>query len=86
MLCYGIRQSLQSRNEEIKGASAPMAAVPRPLVLVVMDGYGINPRKDANAVALARKPNLDLRARVAAYADRDLLPGGGPARGTDGQL
>src|SRR6516164_8447071 len=36
-----------------------MAAVPRPLVLLVMDGYGINPRHDANAVYLARKPNLD---------------------------
>ncbi|MGZ3679506.1 MAG: 2,3-bisphosphoglycerate-independent phosphoglycerate mutase [Ktedonobacterales bacterium] len=40
-----------------------MAAVPRPLVLIVMDGYGINPRRDANAVALANKPNLDRIAR-----------------------
>jgi 2,3-bisphosphoglycerate-independent phosphoglycerate mutase len=37
--------------------------VPRPLVLVVMDGYGINPRKEANAIALAQKPHLDALAR-----------------------
>ena len=36
-----------------------MPQVPRPLVLVVMDGYGINPRHEANAIALARKPHLD---------------------------
>ena len=40
-----------------------MAPVPHPLVLIVMDGYGINPRRDANAVALASKPNLDRIAR-----------------------
>jgi 2,3-bisphosphoglycerate-independent phosphoglycerate mutase len=40
-----------------------MPNVPRPLVLIVMDGYGINPRTDANAVALALKPNLDRIAR-----------------------
>ncbi len=36
-----------------------MPAIPRPLTLIVMDGYGINPRKDANAIAMARKPHLD---------------------------
>ena len=36
-----------------------MVAIPRPLVLVVMDGYGINPRTDGNAIALAAKPHLD---------------------------
>jgi 2,3-bisphosphoglycerate-independent phosphoglycerate mutase len=44
-------------TEPLTMPSAP--AVPRPLVLVVMDGYGINPRPDANAVAFAHKPNLD---------------------------
>src|SRR5690349_18814710 len=28
-----------------------------------MDGYGINPRKDANAIAFAQKPHLDAIAR-----------------------
>ncbi|HEY7341843.1 MAG TPA: hypothetical protein VH591_13255, partial [Ktedonobacterales bacterium] len=32
-------------------------------MLIVMDGYGINPRKDANAIALAQKPHLDAIAR-----------------------
>jgi 2,3-bisphosphoglycerate-independent phosphoglycerate mutase len=36
-----------------------MTEIPRPLTLIVMDGYGLNPRTEANAVALARKPNLD---------------------------
>ncbi|MBF6589818.1 MAG: 2,3-bisphosphoglycerate-independent phosphoglycerate mutase [Ktedonobacterales bacterium] len=41
-----------------------MPTLPRPLVLIVMDGYGINPRGDANAIALAHKPNLDRIART----------------------
>ena len=36
---------------------------PRPFVLVVMDGWGINPRKEGNAIALARTPNLDTLAK-----------------------
>ncbi len=40
-----------------------MTEIPRPLTLIVMDGYGMNPRAEANAVALARKPNLDRIAR-----------------------
>jgi 2,3-bisphosphoglycerate-independent phosphoglycerate mutase len=40
-----------------------MTQIPRPLLLIVMDGYGLNPRTEANAVALANKPNLDRIAR-----------------------
>ncbi len=40
-----------------------MTAIPRPLTLIVMDGYGINPRPEANAIALARKPHLDAIER-----------------------
>src|SRR3977135_2460021 len=36
---------------------------PRPFVLIVMDGWGINPRKERNAIALARTPNIDKIAR-----------------------
>jgi 2,3-bisphosphoglycerate-independent phosphoglycerate mutase len=36
---------------------------PRPFVLIVMDGWGISPRKEGNAIALARTPNLDRLAR-----------------------
>ncbi|HEY7976214.1 MAG TPA: 2,3-bisphosphoglycerate-independent phosphoglycerate mutase, partial [Ktedonobacterales bacterium] len=41
-----------------------MPDIPRPLTLIVMDGYGINPRKDANAIAMAHKPHLDAIARA----------------------
>lgn len=37
------------------GSSAP---APRPVVLVVMDGYGCNPRTEGNAIAQAHRPNL----------------------------
>src|SRR5260221_12918933 len=36
---------------------------PRPFVLIIMDGWGINPRKDGNAIALAHTPNIDKIAR-----------------------
>lgn len=36
---------------------------PRPFVLIVMDGWGINPRKEGNAIALARTPNIDKLAK-----------------------
>lgn len=31
----------------------------RPFVLIIMDGWGLNPRKDGNAIALAHTPNID---------------------------
>jgi 2,3-bisphosphoglycerate-independent phosphoglycerate mutase len=36
---------------------------PRPFVLIVMDGWGINPRQEGNAIALARTPNIDRIGR-----------------------
>ena len=36
---------------------------PRPFVLIIMDGWGINPRKEGNAIALANTPNIDRLAR-----------------------
>lgn len=36
---------------------------PRPFVLIIMDGWGINPRKEGNAIALARTPNIDKIAQ-----------------------
>ncbi|HEX8811452.1 MAG TPA: 2,3-bisphosphoglycerate-independent phosphoglycerate mutase, partial [Terracidiphilus sp.] len=32
---------------------------PRPLVLIILDGWGYAPPSDANAISLARKPNYD---------------------------
>ncbi|HLZ61206.1 MAG TPA: 2,3-bisphosphoglycerate-independent phosphoglycerate mutase [Ktedonosporobacter sp.] len=37
---------------------------PRPFVLIIMDGWGINPRKEGNAIALANTPNIDKIART----------------------
>jgi len=36
---------------------------PRPFVLVIMDGWCINPRQEGNAIALARTPNIDKLAQ-----------------------
>jgi 2,3-bisphosphoglycerate-independent phosphoglycerate mutase len=36
-----------------------MTGVPRPLILIIMDGFGLNPEKRGNAVAAASKPNYD---------------------------
>ena len=37
-----------------------MQTTSHPLVLIILDGFGINWQKDGNAVALAKKPNLDF--------------------------
>ncbi len=59
-------------------------ALPRPLVLIVMDGWGINPRSDANAIALAQTPHIDQIAR--AYPHTQLATSG-PAVGLpEGQM
>jgi 2,3-bisphosphoglycerate-independent phosphoglycerate mutase len=61
-----------------------MPQIPRPLVLVVMDGYGINPRSDANAVAQASKPHLD---RIARNWPHTRIATSGPAVGLpEGQM
>ncbi|HZI56227.1 MAG TPA: hypothetical protein VFF39_05605, partial [Verrucomicrobiae bacterium] len=31
----------------------------RPLVLIILDGWGYAPASNANAISLARKPNYD---------------------------
>jgi 2,3-bisphosphoglycerate-independent phosphoglycerate mutase len=37
-----------------------VTAVPQPLVLIIMDGWGEGKGREGNAVALARTPNIDL--------------------------
>ena len=32
----------------------------RPVLLMILDGYGINRNKEGNAIAAARTPNLDM--------------------------
>ena len=36
---------------------------PKPLVLIVLDGWGYRPETKANAIALARKPTYDRLLR-----------------------
>lgn len=43
--------------------STTPAGRPRPFVLIIMDGWGINPRTEGNAIALAHTPNIDRLAR-----------------------
>ena len=31
----------------------------KPTVLLILDGFGLNDRKDANAIAIAKTPNID---------------------------
>ncbi len=38
-------------------------ARPKPLVLVILDGWGYSPKTEANAIALARKPTYDRLLR-----------------------
>ncbi|HZD42039.1 MAG TPA: 2,3-bisphosphoglycerate-independent phosphoglycerate mutase [Terriglobales bacterium] len=38
-------------------------ATKRPVILVVLDGWGINPRKEGNAIAEASTPNMDALSR-----------------------
>jgi len=42
--------------------SATPSGRPRPFVLIIMDGWGINPRKEGNATTLAHTPNTDRLA------------------------
>jgi 2,3-bisphosphoglycerate-independent phosphoglycerate mutase len=51
---------------------------PRPFVLIVMDGWGFNPRREGNAIALARTPHID---QIAATWPHALLQASGGAVG-----
>jgi len=60
------------------------STVRRPVILIIMDGIGVNPAKDNNAVALASTPNLD---RIYASNTVCLLEASGKAVGLpDGQM
>ncbi len=36
----------------------------RPLILIVLDGWGVNPRREGNAIAQASTPNMDALTRA----------------------
>ena len=55
-----------------------------PVILVILDGFGINPRKEANAIANASTPNLDALLRE--YPNSRLSMSGGDVGLPDGQM
>jgi len=60
------------------------AALRCPVLLIIMDGIGVNPAKENNAVALASTPNLD---RIYANNNTCLIEASGKAVGLpDGQM
>ncbi|HEX6174641.1 MAG TPA: hypothetical protein VF089_11555, partial [Candidatus Binatia bacterium] len=40
-----------------------IVATNQPVILVVLDGFGINPKKEGNAIANASMPNMDSLLR-----------------------
>ena len=56
----------------------------RPFVLIIMDGWGINPRQEGNAIALARTPNMDALART--WPHTTVKTSGGSVGLPDGQM
>ena len=38
---------------------APASAIPKPVVLVILDGWGLRPETEGNAVAQAHTPTFD---------------------------
>lgn len=56
----------------------------KPVMLIIMDGYGIAPDSDSNAVSLAKKPNLD---RIFKEYPTTVIDASGEAVGLpDGQM
>ena len=56
----------------------------RPVMLIIMDGYGLAPACDSNAVSMAKKPNLD---RIFSEFDTKILNASGDAVGLpEGQM
>ena len=57
---------------------------PPPVILVILDGFGINPRKEGNAIASASTPNLD--ALLKNYPNSRLSMSGVDVGLPDGQM
>ncbi len=56
----------------------------RPLVLIIIDGWGINPRREGNAIVQAATPNMDRLAR--AYPSTQISISGLDVGLPDGQM
>ncbi|HVB33781.1 MAG TPA: 2,3-bisphosphoglycerate-independent phosphoglycerate mutase [Patescibacteria group bacterium] len=61
-----------------------MTKPPKPILLTVLDGWGFSPRREGNAIALARKPNYDALLK---QFPNTLIQASGPSVGLpDGQM
>ncbi|MBI5561166.1 MAG: 2,3-bisphosphoglycerate-independent phosphoglycerate mutase, partial [Deltaproteobacteria bacterium] len=56
----------------------------RPVILIVMDGWGINPMREGNAVELAGTPNL--KGFTNRYPSTSLISSGSAVGLPDGQM
>ena len=56
----------------------------RPLILIVLDGWGVNPRREGNAIAQASTPNMD--ALAASYPSTEISISGLDVGLPDGQM
>jgi 2,3-bisphosphoglycerate-independent phosphoglycerate mutase len=61
-----------------------MAAYRRPVALIILDGWGLNPNPEANAVAMAKHPNYD--AYMAKYPNTRLHASGLEVGQVPGQM
>ena len=46
----------------------------KPYVLCIMDGFGKNPSQHGNAIAMAKKPNLDKLMAECPYTTSTIFP------------
>ncbi|MCB1874687.1 MAG: 2,3-bisphosphoglycerate-independent phosphoglycerate mutase [Chromatiales bacterium] len=74
-----------TKNSATSTTTPALGQVPRrPVLLIILDGFGCNPSRAHNAVALAQTPNLD---RAFATSPHTLLQASGSAVGLpDGQM
>lgn len=75
----GVKQMHFSVREDII-----LVSNKRPLVLIIMDGWGLRENKDGNAIALAQKPNIE--ALLAQYPHTILATSGEDVGLPEGQM
>src|SRR5687768_18024720 len=61
-----------------------IVATNQPVILVVLDGFGINPKKEGNAIANASMPNMDSLLRN--YPNSRVSMSGADVGLPDGQM
>ena len=59
-------------------------SIRQPVILIILDGFGINPRKEGNAIANASMPNMDKLLRT--YPNASLSMSGLDVGLPDGQM